>query len=137
MLGIKNIIEIIGNLYKLSEQTILQCESLLSSISEKQAKIIFQIENMTKKNLTYLKKKQVKKIKRKTIFSCKHKGCEKKYVSNENLKLHNSNIHLRKKPYKCKFCKSKFSHLNGKTYHERKEHLNYLPFSCESNNFIF
>jgi hypothetical protein len=47
-------------------------------------------------------------------FPCNHHGCEKVYKSKENLTLHYKNIHLREKPYSCKFCNSLFSHRNGK-----------------------
>jgi len=65
------------------------------------------------------------------IFVCDHSGCTKAYKSKENLSLHYKNIHLREKPYSCKFCPSLFSHRNGKTYHERKFHTNYLPHVCD------
>lgn len=47
------------------------------------------------------------------FFPCTYEGCEKVYKSKENLTLHYKNIHLREKPYSCKFCNSQFSHRNG------------------------
>lgn len=47
------------------------------------------------------------------MFLCTFEGCEKKYKSKENLTLHYKNIHLKEKPYSCKFCSSVFSHRNG------------------------
>lgn len=46
-------------------------------------------------------------------FPCSFDGCEKVYKSKENLTLHFKNIHLKEKPYSCKFCNSQFSHRNG------------------------
>lgn len=46
-------------------------------------------------------------------FPCTFEGCEKVYKSKENLTLHYKNIHLKQKPYSCKFCNSQFSHRNG------------------------
>lgn len=46
-------------------------------------------------------------------FPCTFEGCEKVYKSKENLTLHYKNIHLKEKPYSCKFCSSLFSHRNG------------------------
>ena len=38
------------------------------------------------------------------------------------------------KPYQCKFCGACFSHRNGKTYHERKEHTKIFPHKCLFQN---
>jgi hypothetical protein len=46
-------------------------------------------------------------------FPCTFEGCKKVYKSKENLTLHYKNIHLKEKPYSCKFCSSQFSHRNG------------------------
>ncbi len=46
-------------------------------------------------------------------FPCTFEGCEKVYKSKENLTLHYRNIHLKERPYSCKFCNSLFSHRNG------------------------
>ena len=69
-------------------------------------------------------------------FTCK--DCNKTYKSKENLTLHIKNIHLKQKPYNCKYCSAVFSHRNGisfiylgKTYHERKFHTKYLPHKCD------
>lgn len=48
------------------------------------------------------------------LYKCTFKGCTKSYKSKENLTLHFKNIHLKEKPYNCKFCPSVFSHRNGK-----------------------
>jgi hypothetical protein len=47
------------------------------------------------------------------MFKCLYVDCIKSYKSKENLTLHVKNIHLKEKPYSCKFCKSVFSHRNG------------------------
>jgi hypothetical protein len=75
------------------------------------------------------------------LFKCDYDGCDKAYKSKENLNLHVKNKHLGIKPYQCSYCKLQFSHRNGKklfnalgkTYHERKVHLNYLPHHCEAD----
>ncbi len=56
------------------------------------------------------------------------KVCYKKYSTRENLHLHHLNIHLRIKPYSSVYCKKKFSHRNGKIYHDKKNHLHILKF---------
>jgi hypothetical protein len=56
----------------------------------------------------YLSHKSVK------LYKCTFKGCSKSYKSKENLTLHFKNIHLKEKPYSCRFCPSVFSHRNGK-----------------------
>jgi uncharacterized Zn-finger protein len=47
-------------------------------------------------------------------FHCQFDNCGKIYKSKENLVLHIKNIHLKLKPYRCRFCDSSFSHRNGK-----------------------
>lgn len=64
------------------------------------------------------------------LFKCTEANCGKVYKSKENLTLHFKNIHLKEKPYGCKYCSALFSHRNGKTYHERKFHTKYLPHKC-------
>lgn len=64
------------------------------------------------------------------LFRCSELNCDKVYKSKENLTLHIKNIHLKEKPYNCKYCPALFSHRNGKTYHERKFHTKYLPHKC-------
>ena len=66
-------------------------------------------------------------------YICEYSNCCKVYKSKENLTLHFKNKHLEIKPYKCFYCNSSFSHRNGKIYHERKMHKNYMKFDCESN----
>lgn len=44
-------------------------------------------------------------------FACTE--CFKVYKSKENLTLHFKNIHLKQKPYSCKYCSAVFSHRNG------------------------
>jgi len=51
------------------------------------------------------------------LYKCTYRGCLKSYKSKENLTLHVKNIHLKEKPYSCKFCSSLFSHRNGKNFH--------------------
>jgi hypothetical protein len=79
--------------------------------------------------LTFDNCRDLKDSKRKT-FDCPVKGCAKVYKSKENLTLHYKNIHLKEKPYSCKFCEAVFSHRNGKTYHERRFHTKYFPHKC-------
>lgn len=67
-------------------------------------------------------------------YSCSYDNCFKEYKSIENLHLHILNFHKKIKPYECKFCFSKFSHRNGKIYHERKMHTLDLPYSCNYNS---
>ena len=50
----------------------------------------------------------------KKTFTCPDQECGKVYKSKENLTLHYRNIHLKEKPYNCKFCTAVFSHRNGK-----------------------
>ena len=64
------------------------------------------------------------------FYKCLEIGCHKLYKSKENLNLHKQNIHEGIKPYECLYCSLRFSHRNGKTYHERKMHNNYLPHIC-------
>ena len=47
------------------------------------------------------------------LFKCTYEECVKSYKSKENLTLHFKNIHLKEKPYSCKYCLSVFSHRNG------------------------
>lgn len=47
------------------------------------------------------------------LYKCTFESCMKAYKSKENLTLHFKNIHLKEKPYTCKFCKATFSHRNG------------------------
>lgn len=67
------------------------------------------------------------------LYRCDYEGCDKTYKIKENLDLHVKNFHLREKPFKCGFCLKKFSHRNGKLYHEKKKHLNILEFKCMIN----
>lgn len=56
-------------------------------------------------------------------WKCSYKGCSKIYCSKENLNLHIQNIHWKLKPYKCYYCDLRFSHRNGRIYHQKKKHL--------------
>ena len=69
-------------------------------------------------------------IKREKKFKCTYPNCTKVYRSKENLKLHYQNIHNRIKPYQCSYCPLKFSHRNGRIYHERKVHTAFFPYKC-------
>lgn len=66
-----------------------------------------------------VQKKEGKKEKLK-LFKCTYQNCMKAYKSKENLTLHFKNIHLKEKPYICKFCKATFSHRNGKVNFSKK-----------------
>ena len=63
-------------------------------------------------------------------FKCNYDGCQSEYKSIENLHLHILNFHKGIKPYKCSFCEARFSHRNGKIYHERKTHTFEFPYIC-------
>ncbi len=52
----------------------------------------------------------------KNLKNFKCEDCEKVYKSKENLTLHIKNIHLKIKPYSCKYCIAEFSHRNGSLY---------------------
>ena len=56
-------------------------------------------------------------------WKCTYDNCAKAYCSKENLKLHIQNVHLNEKPYPCYFCNLRFSHRNGRIYHQKKVHL--------------
>ena len=56
-------------------------------------------------------------------WKCTYENCAKAYCSKENLKLHIKNVHLNEKPYPCYFCNLRFSHRNGRIYHQKKVHL--------------
>lgn len=66
-------------------------------------------------------------------YQCSYLNCCKAYKSKENLILHVINIHKKQKPYKCTHCDKKFSHRNGRIYHERKNHTIILPYGCHYN----
>lgn len=83
---------------------------------------------------TMKKEKATSKAKPRKVFKCDYSGCHKTYLSKENLKLHYLNIHLKEKPYQCSYCGLKFSHRNGKIYHERKVHTLYFPYKCNYEN---
>lgn len=63
---------------------------------------------------------QTKAAKIKKVYKCIN--CSKAYKSKENLKLHKLNIHLNHKPFKCSQCTRRFSHRNGKLYHQKTFH---------------
>ena len=69
---------------------------------------------------------------KKTIkqYVCEYENCGKSYRSKENLNLHIQNVHQNIKPYQCLYCPMKFSHRNGRIYHERKVHTQNLPYKC-------
>ena len=88
------------------------------------------------KNFPIIEGKQFVRIKNngKKYYCCKFPYCNCIYRSKENLVLHFRNKHLMEKPYHCKFCGACFSHRNGKTYHERKEHTKIFPHKCLFQN---
>ena len=69
-------------------------------------------------------------IKKEKKYKCTYPNCTKVYRSKENLKLHYQNIHNKIKPYQCSYCPLKFSHRNGRIYHERKVHTAFFPYKC-------
>ena len=69
-------------------------------------------------------------------FQCHFFPCDKTYKSRENLDLHLSNVHLKIKPYCCSFCDRKFSHRNGRIYHERVTHVSSLLFLCRKKGIF-
>ena len=92
-------------------------------VNKNESNIIFMINKIPHKN-------KLKGNKPKKIFKC---ICGKQYNSKENQILHFRNIHLNKKSYECSYCKNKFSHRNGKTYHERIFHTFIFPYKCNIN----
>jgi len=56
------------------------------------------------------------------LFKCDYEKCGKSYKSKENLTFHIKNIHLKEKPYNCRYCSSVFSHRNGKIYFNHLSH---------------
>ena len=79
-------------------------------------KIIDCLLNQDSKMNKLIRKRRDKR--RKQIFTektsiCHFYPCMRKFTSRENLDIHISNIHLKLKPFQCKFCQSKFSHLSG------------------------
>lgn len=68
--------------------------------------------------------------KKQKLYVCEYENCGKTYRSKENLNLHIQIIHQKLKPYQCSFCPMKFSHRNGRIYHERKVHTQNLPYQC-------
>ena len=83
------------------------------------------------KNKTTLRKHYIRHFKFMSYF-CHFFPCNKIFKTRENLDLHIVNFHIKMKPYICNFCPKEFSHRNGKTYHERTRHLNFLPFDCKN-----
>jgi len=57
------------------------------------------------------------------IMTCHFFPCMKTFKSRENLDLHILNIHLKIKPFKCKFCERKFSHRNGSKYFTQEKFI--------------
>lgn len=55
-------------------------------------------------------------------FYCTYRDCVKQYKSRENLFFHIQNVHLKQKPYACKYCENSFSHRNGLNYHLKNFH---------------
>jgi hypothetical protein len=66
------------------------------------------------------------------VFKCSYGNCTKIYKSKENLILHIKNKHLGFKPYICSFCVKRFSHRNGRIYHEKKMHGEMINLKCIS-----
>jgi hypothetical protein len=95
---------------------------------EPENNLVPKFENIIEIDTKIRKNKDSKFVDKK--FKCNWIDCPKEYRSKENLTLHLKNVHLKIKPYKCRFCLLKFSHRNGKTYHERKFHINNLPYKC-------
>jgi hypothetical protein len=76
------------------------------NLSEESEKSFYSYDNRNDSKFTISKSS-----KKERIFSCSE--CIKVYKSKENLTLHYKNIHLKLKPYSCKYCTSVFSHRNG------------------------
>jgi hypothetical protein len=57
------------------------------------------------------------------LFKCMHEDFLKSYKSNENLTLPTRNIHLKERPYHCKYCDLTFTHRYGKTIFYPRENL--------------
>ncbi len=113
----------------------------LEKVEEISKSFSIEEEQRTEDNSKKIPKKRKNK-KRKSKFCdktsiCHFYPCMKKFTSRENLDIHISNIHLKQKPFQCNYCESKFSHLSGicsiilgRIYHERTQHLKFLPFVC-------
>lgn len=95
----------------------------IMSDGEEEIRSLVQLNMLVKKNQ-----------REKKVYKCEYEGCPKVYRSRENLKLHIQNIHKKQKPYQCNYCVLRFSHRNGRIYHERKVHTLYFPYKCPMEN---
>ena len=92
--------------FNLNSRNIFKNQHLTDEVSlfkKEDAKIL--VTNTTQETILI---KEVKKL-----FVCEYQNCDKQYKAKENLSLHIKNIHLKIKPYKCRFCALNFSHRNG------------------------
>ena len=47
---------------------------------------------------------------------CNFGDCEKGFVDMDHLKNHNMNVHIKRKPYQCRYC---YNDISNKSAHER------------------
>ncbi len=137
---LQNLLSSIQVIYKTEEIQLDRCKNIINFIEDNQTILKSLIketqekeehdEKNIKENITcncqeYEKKKKLR-------YKCTYEGCEKGYGTKENLRLHTMNFHLKEKPFVCGHCDMKFSHRNGKIYHERTRHLQYFPYQCSN-----
>jgi hypothetical protein len=79
------------------------------NLSEESEKSFYSYDNRNDSKISISKS-----FKRGRLFACN--ACDKVYKSKENQTLHYKNIHLKLKPYNCRYCSSVFSHRNGKKF---------------------
>ena len=108
------------------QPTILNALADVSTTSTSSGNIQIQRESEIELPSTNRKKQKV--------YFCEYSNCGKSYRSKENLNLHIQNVHENTKPYQCSYCEMRFSHRNGRIYHERKNHTKHLPYQCTYDN---
>ena len=49
--------------------------------------------------------------------------CDKKFISNSALKCHMMNVHIRSRPYNCRYgCNMAYNDVSNRNSHEKKKH---------------
>lgn len=69
-------------------------------------------------------------------YCCQHKGCARKYLTLEGLRLHNRNYHQVSKPWKCfvQGCRAAFVRKSDLKLHIIRLHIKERPFPCHVKN---
>ena len=112
--------------YLLESEDKLEAETAETKTCEPNNNFKFtQISHEVEFEVLTTKKRKIKE------FICEIDNCGKVYKSKENLNLHIQNVHENQKPYKCTYCNMRFSHRNGRIYHERKMHTFIMPYKCQ------